>query len=274
MIEPIVTADRVSHALQDQSSDIVLADVRWYLDGRNGHAAFLERHLAGARFVDLETVLAGPAGPSVGRHPLPSPEVFAAGLGAAGIGPGTTVVAYDDSGGMTAARLVWMLRILGRPAAVLDGGLDAWSGPTESGPVDVDPVDHPAQPWPESAMASADQVQAHLDSGGVVVDARAAMRYRGEWEPVDPQAGHIPGAINIPFDDLLQDGSLRSDVGDVLREAGLDASSITYCGSGVSSCLGVLAAESTGIGRPRLYVGSWSGWSSEPHRRVETGGGV
>ncbi|NND13787.1 MAG: sulfurtransferase [Acidimicrobiia bacterium] len=271
MIEPIVSASWLTEALEKESSDVVLADVRWYLDGRDGYAAYLDGHLPGAVFIDLDTVLAGPGAPSIGRHPLPEPEVFARGLGRAGIGEDSMVVAYDDAAGMTASRLVWMLRILGRNAALLDGGLDAWTGPLERGAPETRAVAHKAEPWPDNFLAGAENVKQHLADGGLVVDARAAERYRGEFEPVDPRPGHIPGAVNLPFTDLLRDGSLRSDVRDILEERGIDSTTIAYCGSGVSACLEVLAAESVGLGRPRLYIGSWSGWSSEPSRPAALG---
>ncbi len=266
MIEPIVSASWLAEALKKEPAGVILADVRWYLDGRDGYSAYLNGHLPGAVFIDLDTVLAGPAGPSVGRHPLPEPATFAAGLGRAGIGQDSTVIAYDDAAGMTASRLVWMLRILGREAALLDGGLDAWTGPLERGAPEIPPVPNKVEPWPVEALAGADDVQQQLAAGGLVVDARAADRYRGEFEPVDPRPGHIPGAVNLPFTELLRDGSMRSDVREVLEERGIDSTTIAYCGSGVSACLEVLAAESVGLGRPRLYVGSWSGWSSEPTR--------
>ncbi len=267
-IEPFVDRDW----LVAQRDEVVVADVRWYLDGRSGRHAYLQSHLPGARFLDLDSVLAGPAAPMAGRHPLPDPDVFAAGLGAAGIRPGDTVVAYDDQGGMVAGRLVWMLRVLGRPAALLEGGLQAWEGPMETGPVTVEPVVHPSQPWPSEAIATAEEVAEHLGSGGVVVDARASERYTGDVETIDPQAGHIPGAVNVPFGGLLADDrSLRPDLGEWLTARGVDGNAIVYCGSGVSACLNVLASEAIGTGRPRLYVGSWSGWSSDPSRPVETG---
>ena len=145
MIPPFITADW----LAEHMDEVVVVDTRWYLDGRDGHKAYLEAHIPGARFIDLDTTLAAPPGPIVGRHPLPTPEVFAGGMGQAGIHPEDTVVAYDDLGGMVAGRLVWMLRILGRPAAVLDGGLAAWAGDTESGEVESGAVDYPPTAWPD-----------------------------------------------------------------------------------------------------------------------------
>ncbi len=284
-IDPIVTVGwlldrrRDGLARTDGSGrrDLVVCDARSYLDGRVGRDAYRTGHIAGARFIDLDTVLAGPAAPVAGRHPLPDPETFAVGLGAEGIGDDTMVVAYDDLGGMIAGRLVWMLRILGRPAALLDGGIDAWvaqGGAIEIGdPAPVEAQRRIVEPWPTDALATADDVVGHIEAGGRVVDSRAGERYRGEVEPIDPRAGHVPGAVNLPFADNLRNGRFRStdELASRFAEAGVDAGAIVYCGSGVSACHNILAAEHAGLGRPRLYVGSWSGWSSEPGRPVATG---
>lgn len=268
MITPIVDAEW----LQQHRSDVALCDVRYYLDGRSGPAAFEAGHLPGAVFIDMDSVLASPAGPIVGRHPMPSPEVFAKGMGEAGIGTDVTVVVYDDLGGMVAGRLVWMLRIIGQAAALLDGGFTKWGGEVETGPAPSTPVNRTALPWPVAAIASADEVAVAAADGGVVVDSRAGERYRGETEPVDPRAGHVPGAINLPFSDNLDDGRFLSI--DALRQrftdAGVDSDSIIYCGSGVSACHNLLAVEAAGLGLPRLYVGSWSGWSSDQERPAAT----
>src|SRR5215210_9521634 len=137
-------------------AEVVLADVRWYLDGSPGRAAYEAAHLPGAVFVDLEAWLAAPASPEAGRHPLPDPDVFARGMGELGIGDGDTVVAYDDQGGAVAARLVWMLRVTGRDAALLDGGIGAWEGPLETEPSRRPPAAFIVRPWPECALADAD----------------------------------------------------------------------------------------------------------------------
>ncbi len=271
MIEPIVTRGWLEENLQAST----VCDARKYLDGRDAESSYLEGHLPGAIFVDLDSVLASEPGPIVGRHPLPDPDTFATGLGALGIGNDDTVIAYDDLGGAFAARLVWMLRVLGQPAALLDGGLAAWTGTIERGPVAVNPVPRQPLPWPPGAVADADDVAQQLAAGGVVIDSRASARYRGEVEPLDPQAGHVPGAINLPFADNLDDRTQFLSV-DRLRGrfegAGADGNSIVYCGSGVTACHNVLAIEAAGLGRPRLYVGSWSGWSSDPERPVAPGG--
>ena len=269
LIPPLVSVDW----LRANASRIVLCDVRYYLDGSDGMAAYLAGHLPGAVFIDMDTVLASPAGPVVGRHPLPTPEAFAAGLGAAGISERDTVVVYDDLQGMVAGRLVWMLRVLGQDAALLDGGIGAWDGPLVTNPTRQTPVKCPVRPWPADAVVDADQALAHAAAGGVLADSRAVERYRGEVEPIDPRAGHVPGAINLPFAvNLRADGTFRSP--DELRErfegAGVDETAIFYCGSGVSACHNLLAVEAAGLGLPRLYVASWSGWSSDPDRPAAT----
>jgi thiosulfate/3-mercaptopyruvate sulfurtransferase len=250
----------------------VVADVRHYLDGRSGRAAYDGGHLPGAVFVDMDTVLAAPASPAEGRHPLPEPEAFAAGLSAVGIGDGDTVVAYDDAGGVMAARLVWMLRALGHDAALLDGGLLAYDGPLET--------DAPARPaarftpraWPQDRLADIDDA---ADAANVVIDARQRERFRGDEEALDPRAGHIPGARSVPAREnvdangrFLPPHELRAR----LAEAGVveGAPVVSYCGSGVTACHNLLAIEHAGLGEGRLYPGSWSQWSHTP-RPAATG---
>lgn len=252
---------------------VVACDVRWYLDGRSGRDAYDAGHLPGAVFVDLDEDLTSTPGSEVGRHPLPTPEAFARAMGDLGIGPDDPVVAYDDAGGMAAGRLVWMLRVLGRPAALLDGGIGAWDGPLETSPTVRSPVVMPVEPWPVGAVATIDEVAAVAASGGaegIVLDARGAERYRGESEPVDPRAGHVPGARSAPFAANLEVegpriGRFRSPDDLVARyeEIGVVAATdvVAYCGSGVSACHDLLAMEHAGLGRGRLFVGSWSQWS-------------
>ncbi|MCP3855775.1 MAG: sulfurtransferase [Actinomycetia bacterium] len=260
--------------LIDHTDDpnLVIADVRWYLDGRDGRAAFEQAHIPGAVWIDLDAWVAAPASPEAGRHPMPTPEVFAYGAGSIGIGDDTTVVAYDDLGGLVAGRLVWMLRILGRRAHLLDGGLQAWPEAPVSGTDSPSARTFTAQPWPSSALADIDEVADATRAGTRVIDSRAPERYRGDTEPVDPRAGHIPGAINLPFPENLVDGRFRSpeELRTRFTDAGIDGSSIFYCGSGVSACHNILAAEAAGLDRPRLYPGSWSQWSSDPERPAAT----
>ncbi|TFV56666.1 sulfurtransferase [Geodermatophilus sp. DF01-2] len=254
-------------------ADVVLADVRWYLDGRSGRAAYDAGHLPGAVFVDLDRWLAAPADPAQGRHPLPDPEVFAEGMASLGIGDGDSVVAYDDAGGAVAARLVWMLRVTGHEAALLDGGLAAWDGPLEQAAPDPAPAVFPPRPWPAERLAGAEDA---VDPGAVVLDARDPDRYRGDREPVDPRAGHVPGAVNVPYratldaaDRLLPPDELRR----TFAAAGVTADSdvVSYCGSGVTACLDLLALELAGFPPGRLYPGSWSQYSADPDRPVAVG---
>lgn len=250
-----------------------LLDVRWALDGSKGHHTYLEGHLPGAVYVDLDTELAAPARPEAGRHPLPAAADFAAALRRAGVTEASTVVAYDDSNGAPAGRLVWMLRALGHDAAVLSGGLAAWDGPLET--TDERPAagDVPVRDWPASHIATADEVAA---GAALVVDARAAERYRGDVEPIDPRAGHIPGAVNLPFaGNLDQDGRFLSpsQLRSRFEAAGVreDRETIVYCGSGVTAAHDLLALESAGFTRVRLFPGSWSQWSAEATRPVAVG---
>lgn len=274
-MEPIISPDWL-HAHLDE---VVVADVRWYLDGRSGHEAYGAAHLPGAVWIDLDRVLAGPPSRDGGRHPLPTPERFADGLGRAGIGDGAMVVAYDDYAGMAAGRLVWLLRALGEQAALLDGGLEAWHGPMEAGVVELPEATFTARPWPSDAFASADDVAAAVAGGSLLLDARAAERYRGDMEPLDARAGHVPGALNAPFVENLDPDTKRFLPADQLRQRfarlGVteDREVVVYCGSGVSACHNLLALEAAGFdpARARLYPGSWSQWAGDPSRPVATG---
>jgi len=257
---------------------LVIADVRWVRDG-SSRSAFEAGHIAGAVFLDADDDLSA-IGDGPGRHPLPSPEAFARAMAAVGIGDGTAVVAYDDARGSYAARLWWMLDATGHPAAVLDGGLDAWEGPIETGPA-IWAGETPAftrRPWPAGRLVDADGVSDALEAGTVVLDARAAERYRGDVEPIDPVAGHIPGARSAPWSDNLDPATGRFLPADRLRaryerlgvQTGDD--SIAYCGSGLTATVDLLALRIAGFGREgRLYGGSWSGWIEDPGRPVATG---
>lgn len=257
-------------------TSIVVCDVRWYLDGRSGLAVYGAGHLPGAVFVDLDRWLAAPATAVAGRHPLPTPQVFAAGMREAGITNGTAVVGYDDAGGATAARLVWMLRACGEPAALLDGGMAAWRGPLSRVPPVVTAGAFTLSSWPADRLADADAVAAAVVDGDVVIDARAADRFTGVAEPIDPRAGHIPGAVNLPVTDNL-DPSTRSFLApSALRDrfegcgVGDRAPAVVYCGSGVTACHTLLAIEHAGLPAGRLYPGSWSQWSADPDRPAAT----
>lgn len=260
MIGPVVDVQWV----REHRDRIVLADVRWYLDGRSGREAYEKGHLPGAVFVDLDRWLARHATPADGRHPLPDPEVFAEGMAAAGIGDEDTVIGYDDAGGVTAARLVWMLRATGHDAALLDGGLTAYEGQLVSGPTSPAPAVFTPRPWPGDRLAGIDDA---AQGTAVVLDARDRTRFRGDTEPIDPRPGHIPGARSLPCRDNLDAtgrfttiAELRARFASVGVEEGADV--ISYCGSGVTACHNLLAMEHAGLGTGRLYPGSWSQYSA------------
>ena len=257
MIDPIVDLSWV----REQGDRVVLADVRAYLDGRSGLQAYLRGHLPGAVFADLDHDLAAHGAPaSEGRHPLPDPETFAGAMGNLGIQDQDLVVAYDDAGGVMAARLVWMLRATGRQAALLDGGFDAYDGELETGPGARPPADFTPRPWPADRLADLTDATA---GSFVVLDARQRERFRGDTEPIDPRAGHIPGARSLPCrENLDADGrflpvdELRAKFAAVGVQVA--TSVVSYCGSGVTACHNLLALEHAGLGVGRLYPGSWS----------------
>ncbi len=264
--------------LAERHGQVVLADVRWYLDGRSGHDAYLAGHLPGAVWVDVDTDLSAPPDPQAGRHPLPGPAAFADALGALGIGAEATVIAYDDAGGAYAARLVWLLRRLGQPAALLDGGLAAWSGPLESGPTSLPRVTRPVIAWPAERFRGAGQVQEAIAANtAVVLDARAPDRYSGATVlPTDVRSGHVPGAHNAPWAANLTEHGTFADIGTLRAHydtLGIDPGTdvIAYCGSGVTACHDLLTLELIGIENTALYPGSWSAWSANPDLAVALG---
>lgn len=249
-------------------AEVRVVDVRWYLDGRSGRAAYRDGHLPGAVWLDVDSELSGWASPAAGRHPLPRPEQFAAVLGRVGIGHRTPVVAYDDAGGSSAARLWWMLRAITEPVAVLDGGIQAWPGEITTELPDVEPVARRAQAFPADVFVDADHVAA---TSAAVYDARTAERFAHGDPAIDPRPGHIPGAISAPWAaNLGSDGRLRSP--ESLRDTYADAAergAVAYCGSGVTACLDLLAMEVAGIADTALYAGSWSQWAADPSRPIE-----
>ena len=261
---PLVSARALQRHLG--ASDLRVVDVRWYLGQPDaGRDAYRSGHLPGAIFLDLETDLSAPTGP--GRHPLPQPEAFARRLGDIGIGDDDLVVAYDDVGGWVAARLWWMLDVLGhRNVAVLDGGLPGW---VSAGYELSTEVPH----WPPATLSlrgswartiDRDQLLARLGSV-LLLDARAGPRYRGETEPVDPVAGHIPTAVNHPTAENLGPDErflpARTLVERFEALGAVDRVVVTSCGSGVSACHHALAMRVAGLPDPILYPGSWSDWS-------------
>ena len=276
-IAPIVTVDDLA-----DFPDAVLADVRWYLDGRSARDAYESGHLPGAIFVDLERQLAAHDQPATeGRHPFPSPELFAADMGALGIGDDTTVIAYDDTGGMTAGRLVVMLRMIGRNAAVLDGGIDAWHGDLMTGVGSIrEAQSFTVCQWPLDRLATADETAELATSDtGLVLDARSHDRYTGQVTLIDPRPGHLPGAASAPASAAIDPATKRFRPAAELRQhfnlLGVSDSQnvVTYCGSGVSACVNILAMEQAGLPPARLYVASFSGWSSDVTREAKMGPG-
>jgi thiosulfate/3-mercaptopyruvate sulfurtransferase len=283
--QTLVSAEDVAEQLADPR--LRLFDCRYELVRPDaGREAWLRGHLPGAVHADLHHDLAGPTSARSGRHPLPGPKVFAARLRRWGVNDDSLLVAYDDSTGMWAARFWWMTaKWLGhRNVAVLDGGMRRWQ---QLGlPVTADPP--PARPAGtfvgkvnDRTWVDADTTQsAALDQAHRVIDARAPERYRGEVEPIDPVAGHVPGAVNHPTSTvagpdgrLLPAGELRAAFEHTLGAVPPTAA-ITMCGSGVTACHLLLAMEHAGLGGARLYVGSWSEWSRDPARAVareETG---
>ena len=257
--------------------EVVLADVRWYLDDRSGRAAYDGGHLPGAVFVDLDTVLSGPPSDAGGRQPLPDPAVFADGLAALGIGDGDTVVAYDDDRGAVAARLVWMLRVTGHDAALLEGGIGAWDGPLERDAPVRAPAAFTPRAWPEAHLAGIDDA---ASPATITIDAREAGRFRGDPDPYDPRAGHIPGSRSLPSRDhvgpggrVLDPAALRERFAAVGIVPGAPGDVVSSCGAGVTACLNLLVMEHAGVGRGRLFPGSWSQYSRDPSRPVATGPG-
>jgi thiosulfate/3-mercaptopyruvate sulfurtransferase len=265
VIAPVVDVSE----LQD---GYVLADVRSYLDGRVGRDAYESGHLPGAVFVDLDEQLADHTDPSLGRHPLPRPEAFARAMADAGIADDDIVVAYDDAGGVMAARLVWMLRATGHDAALLDGGIQAFGGPLETDTPPRPPARFSARPWPPDRLAS---IEDAADPANVVIDARQRERFHGAEDDLDPRFGHIPGARSLPCrENLAPDGrflpveALRAKLADVGITG--DEPVVSYCGSGVTACHNLLAIEHAGLGGGRLFPGSWSQWSRDPDRPIQT----
>jgi thiosulfate/3-mercaptopyruvate sulfurtransferase len=257
---PLVSADWLSDNLA--AEDLRVIDLRWYLDGRSGRDAYLAGHVPGAVFVDLDREITGAEGP--GRHPLPTRQQFQEAMRAAGVEPESVVVVYDDQGGFSAARLWWLLRYFGHPSvALLDGGLIAWRGPLEREPASPPRGSFWASVPDQTMVVDRDQVQAARRA--VLFDARAPDRYRGEVEPIDPKAGHILGARNVPWRSNL-DADWRFLPPAELRRmyaAARGREVIAYCGSGVSSTVDLLALELAGYPGAKLYEGSWSDWSRQ-----------
>jgi thiosulfate/3-mercaptopyruvate sulfurtransferase len=271
---PLISAAELAAALAGPRP--ALLDVRWDLAAGPQREEYERGHIPGAAFIDLDADLAAPPGAG-GRHPLPDPERFAAAMRAAGVSRERPVVAYDAGSGQSAARAWWLLRDHGHPhVAVLDGGLAAWRErglPLEPGSAALGPGDFTADPGRMPLLDA--RAAAELAGSGVLIDARAPERFRGEREPVDPVAGRIPGAVNRPAgDNLGPDGrflrpeELREGFAALGASAGVAAGA--YCGSGVSAAQQVLALELAGL-PAALYAGSWSDWITDSARPVATG---
>jgi len=271
-MHPLITATELRQVLDSKSKLVVLDCSFDLVDTDAGERSYREGHLPLATYVSLERDLSGPKTGSNGRHPLRERTDYAQWIGRIGIDPGTPVVAYDRQGGMYAARAWWVLRWMGHAdVALLDGGLAAWQQAGGALTQDV-PMPTPAAPYPPQAPAlptlDAQQLQARLNEV-LVIDARAPERYRGDVEPLDAVAGHIPGAANRFFkDNLLPDGRfkpaerLRAEFSPLLDGRPV----VQQCGSGVTACHNLLAMEVAGLGTTALYPGSWSEWSSDPSR--------
>jgi thiosulfate/3-mercaptopyruvate sulfurtransferase len=257
---PLVTAEWLHAHIGD--ADVRVIDFRWYLVGRRGAEEYAKGHILGAAFVELDDV----TGKGPGRHPLPTLEQFQAAMRTAGVDDASAVVVYDDVGGSVAARLWFLLRWFGHERqAVLDGGLQAWGEPLDTAVPHIPEGSFTARRPDRSRVLDFEQVATHR--GVPVIDSRAGERYRGEKEPVDPKAGHIPGARNAPFaGNLQEDGRFKSreELRRRFEEVGVDPEkgAVVYCGSGVNACHNLLAMELAGVKNVRLYEGSWSDWSS------------
>jgi thiosulfate/3-mercaptopyruvate sulfurtransferase len=256
--------------LLTQGPGVTVLDVRWQLGRTDGHDEYLAGHLPGASYVDLESDLADPAGEG-GRHPLPDPERFAAAMRRCGVSRSRTVVVYDATAGLAAARAWWLLRYHAHPdVRLLDGGWTAWRGAVETGEAEVAPGDFESDPGHLPVVDA--EGAAEVARLGVLLDARAAERFRGEQEPVDPVAGHVPGAVSLPSSANLRDGRWKSpdelaEVYAVTERAGPVG---VYCGSGVTATHDLFALHLLGR-EGALYAGSWSHWVTDPDRPVATG---
>lgn len=287
---PLICVDQLAADLACGIAPILL-DVRWKLGGPPGLGAHLAGHVPGACYVDLDTELSahrddGVVGPR-GRHPLPDPEEFGAAVRRAGVRAGLPVVVYDDGDSTQAARAWWLLRHFGhQDVRVLDGGLAAWRSaghPVEEGEPAMPAAPGDFEPFGPGIFTVLDHDgAAELAADGLLLDARAGARYRGEVEPIDPVAGHVPGAVSAPTtENLAEDGRFLPSAALAQRFAALGAEAATahdgavavYCGSGVTATHEILAMAVAGIDPTdvALYEGSWSGWTSDPDRPVATG---
>jgi thiosulfate/3-mercaptopyruvate sulfurtransferase len=282
MVDVLISANELHRSLTRENDRPLVLDVRWTLGDPHGREHYLERRVPGSVYVDLNTDLAGPPSPQLGRHPLPKPEDFQSAARRWGLREGQSVVVLDDNGGQSAARAWWLLRWAGHESVrILDGGLKAW---TEAGYA-VDGPQHPIPtPAPGNVRLGADHMPtvsideaAEFPGHGVLLDARAGARYRGEQEPIDPRAGHIPGAVSAPTAENLRETGTFKDPRELRMRfealgvvAGKPDAVAVYCGSGVTAAHEVAALAVAGI-HAALYPGSWSQWSADPARPAATG---
>lgn len=278
---PLISTDELANRLQDRLP-LALFDCRFSLaEPELGRRQWLEAHVPGALYAHLDDHLSSPVRPGTGRHPLPEAGAFAEFLALNGWRPGTPVVAYDAQGGAMAARLWWLMKYFGgHAAAVLDGGFEAWQAedrPTVSGHESAEPATPVTlSPRPELVL-DAHGVARALDRDAItLLDARGAERFRGDTEPLDRKAGHVPGARNRPFSSNLDDHgrfkpaeTLRREFANLGERAPHDV--VHMCGSGVTACHNLLAMEVAGLEGSRLYADSWSGWIADDDRPVATG---
>ena len=280
MSSPLISPEELARHLDDPTW--VVVDCRWTLtDPAAGPAAHARSHIPGARYANLDDDLSRRPGPSDGCHPLPAAADFAARLGSWGVGNSTTVVAYDEASGAIAARLWWLLGWLGHDRRlVLDGGFAAWTAaglPVEARMPRWQPAHFVPRALADDSVVEAADLPALQAAGSLLVDVRAAPRYRGEQEPIDPVAGHVPGAVNRPGSvNIDANGrfraseALRGELTELL--AGRSPRElIAMCGSGVTACQLLLALEVAGLDGAKLYAGSWSEWIRDPARPIATG---
>lgn len=268
----LVTAQELARALASPTPPLVL-DVRWHLTDAGGEAEFLAGHVPGARWIDLERDLAATPG-AQGRHPLPDPAVLQTAMRRAGVSAGSRVVACDGGDHMGASRLWWLLADAGVDVVVLDGGFRAWTQaglPVEAGPAAPGPEGDLVVRGGRLPVVDADGVEAAVRSGRPVVDVRAAERYAGEVEPIDPVAGHIPGAVNRPGTSCFGPDGRYLPAGELRRLFDDLAPAVVMCGSGVTACRTLLGLAAAGRTGDALYAGSWSEWITDPSRPVAVG---
>ncbi|HSN12350.1 MAG TPA: sulfurtransferase [Propionibacteriaceae bacterium] len=270
-MRPLISASELQRLLIHDH--VILLDVRWSLGESGGHDEYLAGHIPGAAYVDLEKELTGPPGTG-GRHPLPPVDVFAEAMRRAGVTEDHQIVVYDGGSGLSAARLWWMLTDSGlRLVRVLNGGYSRWVArglPVQTG--EVTPVRSAFVPEPgHRPVVDPDGVMRHLAAGGAVYDVRAADRYRGDNETIDPVAGHIPGALSLPLGTLVRGGTYVPRGELAASTSHLRAGDVLSCGSGITAAAVMLAAEQAGVTGLVLFPGSWSQWISDPARPVATG---